>query len=373
MYKAFNYRIYPNKEQRVLLEKHFGSYRYIYNWALNLKTKLYQTEQKHISCIDMINMLPKLKEELPWLKEVNSQILQDALMNLNDAYQRFFKKQNKFPKFKKKSNKQSYSFSQLWNKEVPSAFYIKGDKLHLMKFKSLIKIVIDRPLVGKMKSIIVKKHPSGKYFVSILCETEGDFPLKSKIEESTTIGIDLGIKTFATLSDGTKIDNPKYLNKSLKQLAKLQRRLSRKVNGSKNKEKARLKVAQCHEKITNQRNNFLHKFSTKLIRENQTICLEDLAVNNMLKNHKLAKAISDVSWSTFVSMLEYKANWYGKTIVRIGRFEPSSKMCSCGVINSNLKLSDRVWTCSSCNTTHDRDILAANNIKRFGLNSFRQG
>jgi putative transposase len=375
IYKAFNYRIYPNKEQQILLAKHFGCSRYIYNWALDIKTKTYQTDKKNLSAFDLMKKLPELKDELIWLKEVNSQCLQESILHLNDAYQRFFKHQNKFPKFKSKSNKQSYSFSQLWYNTKsglkPSAFYIKNNKLHLMKFKSLIPIRVDRQLEGKMKSITVKKQSSGKYFVSILCELEQESKDKYQINESTAIGIDLGIKHFATLSNGEKIENPKFLKSLTSKLKHLQRQYSKKKRGSKNQQKARIKVARCYEQITNQRTNFLHQLSTKVIRENQTICLETLSVKNMVKNHNLASSISDASWSSFVSMLEYKANWYGNNIIRIGQFEPSSKMCYCGVKNNLLTLADREWTCTSCGIVHDRDILAANNIKSFALQ--RQG
>lgn len=372
MYKAFNYRIYPNKEQQELLEKHFGCARYIYNWALDTKQKTYQSRKISLSVFDLTKKLPELKKELQWLTEVNSVMLQDTIFNLEAAFQSFFKKQNYFPKFKKKVGRQSFSFSQINNKSkidgrlLPTGFYIKDGKLKLMKFKSLIKIKIDRPFEGAAKSITVKKMPSGKYFVSILCEID-ILPNKSSIIENTTVGVDLGIKTFATLSTGGKIENPKFLLNSLFRLKVLQRRASKKQRGSNNRKKANKKVALLHEKIANQRKDFLQKLTTKLIRENQTICLETLNVKGMLQNHKLAKSISDVAWSEFNRMLDYKAEWNGNNIIRIGQFEPSSKLCTCGVKNTKLTLADRIWTCSSCGAIHDRDVLAANNIKHFGL------
>lgn len=232
-----------------------------------------------------------------------------------------------------------------------------------------VKVRIDRLPKGTFKTCTVKKTPTNKYFVVLTVDENIKIPDKPIVTEDTTIGIDLGIKDFAILSDGRKFVNPKYLLKNLKRLKVLQKRLSRKQKGSKNREKARLKVALQHEKITNLRKDFLHKITYKLTHENQvnTICLETLVVSNMLKNHKLARSISDVSWSSFNDLIDYKAELYGKNILRIGRFEPSSKLCTCGYKNNELTLNDREWTCPICNTHHDRDILAANNIKRFAL------
>lgn len=244
---------------------------------------------------------------------------------------------------------------------------VASHKLFLPKMKRGIKIKQHRQLEGTPKTLTITQTPSGKIFVAIICELDEELPAKVKIEENTTIGIDLGITHFATLSNGEKIANNRYLRKSLNKLKKEQRKLSRKQKGSNNRDKQRIKVARVHEKITNQRTDFLHKLSSRLIRENQTICLEDLAVANMLKNHRLAQAILDVGWGEFRRQLEYKTEWYGKNLLVIGRFEPSSKLCSaCGYINNDLTLADRVWTCQ-CGQTHDRDILAARNIKTFGL------
>lgn len=220
---------------------------------------------------------------------------------------------------------------------------------------------------GKLGTVTISKTPSGKYFISALVHTEELTPTKFTISEDKSIGVDVGIKDFATLSNGEKISNPKYFKNSQKRLAVLQRRLSKKKKGSKRREKAKLSVAKLHYTIANQRKDFLHKLTSKLVRENQTIIIEDLNVAGMVKNHKLAKSISDASWSEFFRQLKYKSEWSGVNVITIGRFEPGSKMCYCGVINKELTLKDRIWTCKSCNTTHDRDILAANNIKKFGL------
>lgn len=360
--RAYKYRIFPNKEQVELFEQHFGSTRFVFNWGLEKKIKAYQKDKKRLTCFDLINELTKLKKEkdFEWLNEVNSQSLQVSLRNLDNAFTNFFRKQNKFPNFKsKKHNKNSFQILQ----------HLKlSEKLDIPKIKD-IKIIQHRKLEGKIKTATISKTTTGKYYISILIEQSKDLPKKDKIKDKTTIGIDLGIKTFATISDGRKIDNPKYLKKSERKLKRQQRWLSRKIKGSKNRNKQRIKVALIHEKINNQRSDFLHKFSHQLTHENQvsSIAIEDLNVKGMVKNHYLARSISDVAWNEFKRQLEYKCDWYGKNLLVIGRFEASSKTCSCGVVNQDLKLSDREWTCKECKTKHDRDILAANNIKKFAL------
>lgn len=360
MYKAHKYRLYPNQEQEILLSKHFGCIRFLWNLALETKTNAYNSAKVNYNRFDLQKQLVDLKKECEWLKEVNSQSLQCVLQNLDLAYKKFFKGAG-FPKFKSKHNKQSF--------HVPQNVKIVEGKLSIPKFKSNIKIVIHREIKGKIKSATISKTKTGKYFVSILCDTGEKCETKQKVKESNTIGIDLGIKSFAVTSEGEVIDNPKFLRNNIERLKVLQRRASKKQKGSNNRKKANKKVAILHEKIKNQRQNFLHKLSTRLIRENQTICLEDLGVLNMMKNHNLAQAISDVSWSEFNRMLEYKAEWYGVNILRIGRFSPSSKSCECGHINKDLKLSDRVWKCKSCGRVNERDLLAARNIKKFALNN----
>lgn len=360
MYKAIKYRIYPTNSQKELIHKHCGSVRFLYNLALETKTMAYLGTKVNLSRYDLQKQVVDLKKELPWLKETNSQSLQVALLDLDTAYSNFFKGRADFPKFKKKSNRGSFN--------VPQNVIIENDLLIIPKFKEGIKIKLHRNLVGTVKQATVSFTPTGKYFVSILCDTGEDVPSKPKITEEDSIGVDLGIKDFLVTSEGEVIGNPKYLRKAQSKLRYVQRKYS-KYKGKRTKKK----LAKLYEDVVNKRKDFLHKVSTKLIRENQTIALETLAVKNMVKNHNLAQAINDVSWSTFVSMLEYKADWYGKNILRIGRFAPSSKTCSCGVINKDLKLSDREWTCKSCGTTHDRDILAACNIKSFALKNIFSG
>jgi putative transposase len=274
------------------------------------------------------------------------------------AFKKFFKGAG-FPKFKSKHRgKQSFS--------IPQNVIVENDLLIIPKFKEGIKIVLHRPIKGTIKSATISRTPTGKYFVSILVDTNTTMPVKAKIKEDTTVGIDLGIKDFAITSEGEIFENPKHLRKAQSKLKYVQRKYS-KHKGKRTKQR----LALLHEKVVNKRKDFLHKVSTKLIRENQTIALEKLAVSNMVKNHNLAQAINDVSWSTFVTMLEYKADWYGKNILKIGRFAPSSKTCSCcGYINKELTLKDRSWTCPKCNSVLDRDVNAACNIKSFALKNY---
>jgi putative transposase len=308
----------------------------------------------------LIKQLPELKKECEWLKEVNSQSLQQAIQNMDIAFKKFFKGAG-FPKFKKKSSKGSFS--------VPQNVIVENNLLIIPKFKEGIDIVLHREINGTIKSATISVTPTGKYFVSILVDTNTEIPTKSPIKENTTIGIDLGIKDFAITSDGEVFENHKHLRKAQSKLKYVQRKYS------KNKGKRTKKcLAFLHEKVVNKRKDFLHKVSTKLIRENQTIALETLAVKNMVKNHCLAQAITDVSWSTFVTMLEYKAEWHGKNILRIGKFSPSSKTCSCcGYINKELTLKIREWTCPKCNSVLDRDVNAAINIKSFALKNNLSG
>ena len=359
MYKAFKYRIFPTNPQKEIIAKHIGSSRFVYNLALETKNTAYIGSKHNYSAFDLIKQLPELKKELPWLKEVNSQSLQQSIQNMDIAFKKFFKGAG-FPKFKSKRDKQSFS--------IPQNVIVENDLLIIPKFKEGIKISLHRPTEGTLKSATISITPAGKYFVSILCDTNTEMPTKAPITESTTIGIDLGIKDFAITPEGEVFENPKYLRKAQSKLKYVQRKYS-KHKGKRTKKK----LAKLHEDVVNKRKDFLHKLSSKLISENQTIALETLSVKNMVKNHNLAQSISDASWSTFVSMLEYKADWYGKNILRIGQFAPSSKTCSCGVINKDLKLSDREWTCKSCGTTHDRDILAACNIKSFALKNIFSG
>lgn len=365
-YRAYKYRLYPNDEQKVLIAKHLGSCRFIYNYALAKKVKAFQTDKTNLSRFDIQAELPDMKksDEYCWLKEVNSLSLQASLANLDSAYTKFFREHKGFPKFKsKKDSKQSFSIPQ--NTKVD----FENGRVFIPKFKGGIKARLHRTFEGIVKTSTITRTTTGKYFISILVEVnELDVSMKP-ICESKAVGIDLGIKTFAVLSDGTEIPNHKYLKQSLDKVKRLQRSLFHKTKGSKNRDKARRKLALAHEKVTNQRNDFLHKVTKYLVSNYDTICLEDLNVKGMVKNHHLAQALSDIAIGTFNTILEYKAKESGVNILRIGRFEPSSKMCTCGYINSNLTLAMREWVCPECGTIHDRDLLAANNIKRFAFRS----
>ena len=363
-YRAYKYRLYPNEEQKVLVAKHLGCCRFIYNYALDKKVRAYQTDKTNLSRFDIQADLPNMKksEEYCWLKEVNSLSLQASLANLDSAYTKFFREHKGFPRFKsKKDSKQSFSIPQ--NTRVD----FENGRIFIPKFKGGIKTKFHRTFDGIVKSSTISRTATGKYFISILVEVnEPDVPMKP-ICENKAVGIDLGIKTFAVLSDGTEIPNPKHLKQSLDKVKKLQRSLSHKNKGSKNRERARLKLARAHERVSNQRNDFLHKVTHDLVSQYDTICLETLTASNMVKNHHLAQALEDIAIGTFNTLLEYKAKERGVNILRIGRFEPSSKMCTCGYINHNLTLAMREWTCPVCGATHYRDLLAANNIKRFAF------
>ena len=355
MLKAFKYKINPTKEQTTLLNKHIGASRFVYNLALECKQMAWAGNRVNLSCFALHSQLKGLKAECEWLKEINSQSLQQSITNLDKAYTAFFKGQNSFPNFKKKSNGGSFN--------IPQNVLLENGKLIIPKFKKGIDIVLHRPTKGEIRQATISRTPTGKYFVSILCETGEPIKPKTVVKENTTVGIDLGIKTFIVASDGKEFDNPKFLRKAQSRLKFVQRKYS-KHKGKRTKHK----LAKLHEKVANQRKDFLHKTSTQLIRDNQSVAIEDLAVSNMVKNHKFAQSISDAGWSTFVTMLEYKAEWYGKNILKIGRFEPSSKLhANCGHINKELTLSDREWTCPKCGEVVSRDLNASINIKSFAL------
>ena len=361
--RAYKYRLYPNTEQTNAIHQHLGCSRWLYNHALDTKVKSYKETGKSPSRFDIQATLPKLKEaeETRWLSEVNSQTLQASLENLDKAFTRFFKEKKGFPRFKSKhDNRQSFSIPQ--NAKVD----FDGGKLFIPKLKSGINIVLHRTFEGKVKTTTISKTPTGKYFASVLVETNDNEKQPKKANIKKAIGVDLGIKTFATLSNGEQIENPKHLRKSLKRLKQLQRKVSKKVKGSINRNKARIALAKQHEKVSNQRNDFLHKVTKKLVSENQTVCLETLKAKNMMANHKLAQALSDIAIGKFNTLIEYKALWYGSNILRCGQFEASSKICNpCGATNHLLTLKDREWTCANCGSVNDRDKNASLNIRDF--------
>ena len=366
MLKAYKYRIYPNSEQALLIEKHFGCSRFVFNWALALQNRYYKIFGKSLSRTQIQNQLVKKKKtsKFAWLNEVNSQSLLNALLNVHTAFSNFFKGHAKFPRFKsKKIPQRSYQCPQHCSVNFEQGI------INLPKIKG-IKTVFSRAFEGRVKTVTISKTATGKYHASILVENSEVVPTPTTIEPSLTVGIDLGISHLLNLSDGSKFDNPKHLAHASKRLAVQQKIFARKQKQSKNHQKQKLAVARIHEKVRNGRLDLHHKITHSLICENQatSYALEDLAVKNMVKNRKLAKVIHDVGWGQFVTLLTYKANWYGKNILKVNRFFASSKICShCHYKRDNLPLSVRNWTCPSCQTHHDRDANAASNIRKQAL------
>ena len=355
---SYKFRLYPTEAQKVLLAKHFGCVRFLYNHFLTRRKDAYLADQTSLNYYDTARELTELKKTLPWMKEVGSQALQFSLKCLDGAYNNFFRKLGHFPRYKAKHSHQSFRSPQ--GEQVR----IIGNKLRIPKFLEGIKMKKHREVEGEIKFATISKNKSGQYFVSITVER----PIEQLPKNDKAVGIDLGIKTLATCSDGTKFENIKPYRTLRRRMKMLQRRQSKKVKGSKNRERARHKLAKIHQTIKNIRTNHLHQMTHKIINDNQVVILENLAVQNMMKNHCLAQAIQDASFFEINRQFDYKALWYGRTIHRLSRWFPSSKTCeNCGWINQNLKLKDRQWTCGGCGETHDRDENASKMILKQGV------
>lgn len=361
--RAYKYRLYPTEEQKEFFEGQFGACRYVYNWALEQKIHMYKKVGMNLSIYTLQKSLSQVqKKQHPWLKEYNAVSLIFSLRNLDAAYKRFFKEKKGFPKFKsKRKPTQSFQFHQNYSVDFKTG-YVKMPKVGNVECR------FHRTFEGKLKTATVSRNPAGQYYISILVDDGLEPPEPVDYREEDVLGIDVGLSHFAITSNGEKIENPRHLRNSLKRLQTLQRRVSRKKKGSNNRRKAVNKLARLHLKIKNQREDFQHNLSRRLIDENQAVAVEDLNIQGMQKNHCLAQAVSDVGWYGFIQKLAYKAKWSGKTFIQIDRWFPSSKTCNqCGLLSGlDMDLSVREWICPHCGTHHDRDINAANNIKRQG-------
>jgi putative transposase len=359
--RAYKYRFYPTDDQKTLLAQTFGCVRFVYNHVLHWRTQAYYENQEKIGYIGANSELSRIKQsgDFPWLSDVSSVPLQQCLRHQQTAFKNFFEGRARYPKFKKKNNRQSAEFTR-------SAFKYRDGCIYIAKSKQPLDIRWSRELPSEPSTITISKDWAGRYFVSCLC----DFEPEVKPVINKTIGVDLGIKTLAACSDGRHIRNPRHTRKLEKTLAKWQRRLAKAKKGGANRAKLKKKVARIHARIADRRSDATHKATRKLINENQVVCVESLKVKNMIRNPKLAKHIADANWGEFVRQLDYKAQWTGRTLVAIDQWFPSSKRCStqgCGHILDNLSLEIRQWDCPACGTHHDRDLNAANNIEAAGL------
>ncbi|MDO8125047.1 MAG: RNA-guided endonuclease TnpB family protein [Candidatus Hermodarchaeota archaeon] len=360
MLRAFRYRLYPNQAQQAMIRKTVDACRFFYNWALETMKITYETTRKTLSWFDLNNRLVNLKEDYPFLKEAYSQSLQQAIKRLHLAFQHFFRwvaqgnEQPGYPKFKRrKAYRHSFDVPQFFIVN----FFARCVKLPKI---GMVKTIFHRRFTGKPRTCSIISTHSGKFFISIVVDDGKRPPPKLQTSSQTSVGVDVGLTTYITLSTGEKVGNPRHLRNALKRLQCLHRRLSKKMKGSCNREKARQRLACCYERVVNQRMDFQHKLSTRLIRENQAIMVESLNVSSMMRIRHLAKSIADVAWSQFLQMLRYKAEWYGVTLVEVGRFVPTSKCChGCSYINYELSLTNRVWTCPACSMSLDRDLNAA--------------
>lgn len=362
--KTYKFRLYPNKEQEKMLANYFGSVRFVYNHFLAKRKEQYEQTRKSSNYYEQAKELTAMKktEVYSWLKEINSQTLQHALRHLETAYVNFFKGRTRFPRFHSKKHGDSFA--------VPQHFKVEGNRIFIPKFKGGIRFAKSQDVQGELRNMTVSVTPGGKYYVCIMAQVEvGDLE-----KTNLSVGIDLGLKDFVITSNGDRYSSNKFIKKYSKKLATMQKHLSRKKKGSGSWNRLRIKVARLQEKILSCRKDKLHKISIDLIRRYDVVCCEDLNVKGMVRNRHLAKSVSDASWSTFVTMLEYKAKWYGKTLVRIGRFYPSSKTCHyCGHVKEDLSLSDRYYTCPNCGELIDRDLNAAKNILDEGLRNISAG